>query len=353
MTFRPRSGIPPDMPRPPRIESSGAWYHVANRARRGARLFADDADRGRFLGALAETAGKTGWRVQAWCLLPEAFEFVIHTPHPNLVAGMRWLSGVYTWGVNRRHGTRGHLFARRYRAVLIEPTANWLREACDHVHLAPVLAGRIEPDVPLPRYAWSSLRACLDPAEPLPPWLDIRVALTGDPAGPVTLAARRDCEQRLASRRVEDDPSQWRRLTRGWCFGGPEFKRRMIERATDDAVPMRAGGPLCLAPHEAAAEAVIAEELHALGWRQEDLPKQPKTAPEKVRIAARLRRETVVTLAWVARRLHMGSVHTLRNCLARFRRETGVEPVRAPEPVVPPKPPEPAEPEEEFDVTWD
>ena len=41
--------------------------------------------------------------------------------------------------------------------------------------------------------------------------------------------------------------------------------------------------------------------------------------PEKVKITVRLRQETLVTLAWVARRLQMGSVANVNTLLYRWR----------------------------------
>jgi putative transposase len=37
------------------------------------------------------------------------FHLVVETPNANLVAGMRWLSGVYTKRFNIRHKLCGHL----------------------------------------------------------------------------------------------------------------------------------------------------------------------------------------------------------------------------------------------------
>jgi REP element-mobilizing transposase RayT len=39
---------------------------------------------------------KTGWQVHAYCLMTNHFHLVVHTPQPNLVAGMKWLLGTYT-----------------------------------------------------------------------------------------------------------------------------------------------------------------------------------------------------------------------------------------------------------------
>jgi len=41
-----------------------------------------------------------------------------------------------------------------------------------------------------------------------------------------------------------------------------------------------------------------------------------KSDPEKVKIALRLRRESIMTLKWIAQRLQMGSWTNVSNCLA-------------------------------------
>jgi hypothetical protein len=49
------------MARPLRVDLAGAWYHVMNRGHRGETLFFNDADRRRFLGAVADAW--SSWRV--------------------------------------------------------------------------------------------------------------------------------------------------------------------------------------------------------------------------------------------------------------------------------------------------
>ena len=101
------------MARMPRVESPGATYHVVNRGDRRELIFRDHADRQRFVETLGEACAKTGWQVHAFVLMPNHFHFVIETPRPNLVAGMKWLLGTYTTRFNRRH----KLFGRRSGAV--------------------------------------------------------------------------------------------------------------------------------------------------------------------------------------------------------------------------------------------
>src|SRR2546422_10629047 len=48
---------------------------------------------------------------------------------------------------------------------------------------------------------------------------------------------------------------------------------------------------------------------------EKELRHKPKTDRQKARIARRLRQETTMTLAWIAQRLQMGSVNTLKNTL--------------------------------------
>ena len=59
------------------------------------------------------------------------------------------------------------------------------------------------------------------------------------------------------------------------------------------------------------------EELRRRGWTEAEWGKRRKTDAVKVKMAARLRAETVMTLDWIADRLQMGCRHTLANCLKR------------------------------------
>ena len=127
------------MPRKLRIQYPGAMYHVMNR---GDQREDDDSDRQKFLISLGECCQKTEWQVHAYCLMPNHIHLVIETPQPNLVAGMKWLLGVYTKRFNIRHKLCGHVFAGRYKALVVEGSGNgYLRTVCDYVHLNPVPAG--------------------------------------------------------------------------------------------------------------------------------------------------------------------------------------------------------------------
>ena len=54
-------------------------------------------------------------------------------------------------------------------------------------------------------------------------------------------------------------------------------------------------------------ERIIGEELKRLGWKELDLKQRRKSDPGKLQIAARLRRETILTIKSIAARLEMGT----------------------------------------------
>jgi putative transposase len=58
------------MPRKLRVEYEGAIYHVMDRGDRREPIFKDDEDRQRFAEMLGEVCVRNGWRVHAYCLMP-------------------------------------------------------------------------------------------------------------------------------------------------------------------------------------------------------------------------------------------------------------------------------------------
>ena len=57
------------------------------------------------------------------------------------------------------------------------------------------------------------------------------------------------------------------------------------------------------AGEEEKAQRVVAEELRRRRWKEASLGQRAKGDPEKVKIAMRLRKETLMTVAWIAERL--------------------------------------------------
>ena len=65
----------------------------------------------------------------------------------------------------------------------------------------------------------------------------------------------------------------------------------------------------------------VAEDLRRRGWREAELTLRRKADPEKVEMAWRLRRETTMTLKWIAKRLKMGVWTHVSNCLVQKRKQ--------------------------------
>ncbi len=63
----------------------------------------------------------------------------------------------------------------------------------------------------------------------------------------------------------------------------------------------------------------MAAELNRLGWTETDLRMRCKGDKEKVAVARRLRRETTMTLWWIAERLQMGCWTYVSNLLREKR----------------------------------
>ncbi len=58
---------------------------------------------------------------------------------------------------------------------------------------------------------------------------------------------------------------------------------------------------------DARAERIVAEELSRRGWQEADLERRRKNDPDKLEMAARLRRETTLSVKDIAARVHLGT----------------------------------------------
>jgi REP element-mobilizing transposase RayT len=150
--------------RPPRLEIAGGIYHLLARGNERRPIFADDADRRRFLELLSEVKERYRWRVLCYCLMGNHYHLLAQTPEPNLARGMRQLNGVYAQSFNRRHARVGHLLQGRYSARLVQADG-YLLAATRYIVRNPVRAGLCRSPG---EWRWSSHRATLGQE---PPWL--------------------------------------------------------------------------------------------------------------------------------------------------------------------------------------
>ena len=308
------------MARKLRIEYPGAIYHLMNRGDRREPIFRDDRDRVRFLDTLAEACAKTDWQVHAFCLMNNHFHLVVETPQGNLVAGMKWLLGTYTGRFNRRHKVFGHLFSGRYRAVIVDGSGNgYLKTVCDYVHLNPVRAKLLGPEEGLKEYEWSSWPEYLKRPRQRWPWLRVDRYLGEYRIPKDSSAGRRQLELALEARRSEEGGMDYRKLRRGWCYGGEAFREELLGQMGERLGAEHYGGER-QEMTAARAEGMVKGELKRLGWSERELGRRAKGDEAKVMMAVRLRAETTMTVAWIAARLQMGTAGHVNHLLYRHRK---------------------------------
>ncbi len=283
-------------------------YHLMSRGDHLGPIFLDDVDRQDSIKTLAEACQKTGWQVHAYCLMSNRYHLVVETPEPNLVAGMAWLQSTYTIRLNHRHRLFGHVFSGRYKAQLVEGSGSgYLRTACDYVHLNPVRARMLKAEERLLAYPWSSLGAYLAAPEHRPGWIRVDRLLGEHGIEADTPAGRQQFEHCMERRRQEEtDPEALRSLQRGWCLGGGAFKREMLLKMAGQLGDHHSG-ELHQGSALAKAERIVAAELARLGWQEADLLTRRKNDPDTLEIAARLRRETTLSVKAIAPRVHLGT----------------------------------------------
>ena len=136
---------------------------------------------------------------------------------------MKWLLGTYTSRFNRRHKEFGRLFSGRYKALIVDGSGNgYLKTVCDYVHLNPARAKVLKAHEPLSAFGWSSYPHYLALPGQRPSWLRAD-RLLGE-------WGRRVFAERMEWRRGQDLRSEFKRVERGWCLGGEDFRQELLEQ---------------------------------------------------------------------------------------------------------------------------
>ena len=172
------------MSRPLRIEYPGAWYHVMNRGRRSEVTFPEYKDYYRFIDLLKESCELWNIHISAYCLMPNHYHLLIHTPDGNLSRCMRHINGVYTQRYNKAHGCDGQLFRGRFKSIIVEGDP-YLLQLVRYVHRNPLRANLAKN---MDNYKWSSHAGYISNAKKWD-WLHkdfILSMLTSDPVSQVS-----------------------------------------------------------------------------------------------------------------------------------------------------------------------
>jgi REP element-mobilizing transposase RayT len=150
------------VPRLPRIEVPGGYYHLTSRGNNAQPIYWRDRDRVDFLALLDRVVLTHGWACLAYCLMTNHFHLLVQLDEGGLSLGMQTLNGWYARCINRAYGRTGHLFRNRFSGTLIESEEHLLA-ACRYVVLNPVRAGLCATPEHWP---WSSYRATVGLARP-------------------------------------------------------------------------------------------------------------------------------------------------------------------------------------------
>jgi hypothetical protein len=123
-------------------------------------------------------------------------------------------------------------------------------------------------------------------------------------------------EEALEERRGSEEGDEFKAVRRGWCLGGAPFREQLLGQM-EGGMGEHHGGEERQETAVVVAERFVGEELQRLGWSETDLENPRKGDAGKVAMARRLRRESTMTLKWIARRLRMGSASMVTHCLRR------------------------------------
>jgi len=176
------------------------------------------------------------------------------------------------------------------------------------------------PEDPISSYAWSSWPEYLKAPGKRWAWLRTERLL-----GEYGIAAdegrgRRRLEAELEKRRKMDEPEIYSQIRRGWFIGDPESKEELLQQIESKKGPWHYGEEL-KDSDEAKAQRLMKKELKKKGWSEKDLRTLRKGDPGKLAIAQQLRRESTMTLDWIARHLSMGTKTHLSHLLYWAKKE--------------------------------
>ena len=310
------------MARKLRLEFPGACYHVINRGNYCTDIFPTDRPKAAFEACLFEACTKSGWLLHAFVVMRNHYHLALETPEGNLVAGMQWLQATFANRFNRLRGERGHLFQGRYKALLVED-GDPLGLVCHYIHLNPVRAG-IHTVAQLTDYRYSSYWYLWHPRcrpEFLHPGVALSTAgqLADSPEGHDRYARYLDWQAREGP---TGKSQAYASLSAGWALGSAGFRTALVQ------------------DHELAAltrawESSGAKEIREAQWAKSlesilrhggILPSQlacsPKSANQKLAIAAWMKTHTQASGPWLCHHLHLGSPDAFRQNLSRYRRHT-------------------------------
>lgn len=142
------------MPRKPRLHVPGGFYHVILRGNHREPLFTVDRDRAYLNALVGDVVARFGLRIFAYCWMTNHLHLAVRVGNTPLAQPMQRLAMRYSRHIHRDAGQVGHLFERRFRAILVDADS-YLLALVRYIHLNPVVAGMVTEPM---AYPWSSHR---------------------------------------------------------------------------------------------------------------------------------------------------------------------------------------------------
>jgi putative transposase len=131
------------MARPLRVHIPGVTYHVMSRGNNKQTIFVDDADYQRYLEILERALKRFGVRCHAYCAMGNHVHLVVTPGEIPISRMMQQLNSTYCQSFNRRHKRVGHVLQGRFKSVMVDNDASFLR-VVRYVTRNPVQAGLVE-----------------------------------------------------------------------------------------------------------------------------------------------------------------------------------------------------------------
>ncbi len=280
---------------------------------------------------LGEVCERAGFVIQSYVLMSNHYHLLLETPTGNLVAGMQWFQTTYTARYNARHRQVGHLFQGRYKAVVIEEAEpEYGRVVSDYIHLNPARVGLVNAANPrLKDYGWSSFPAFCRGGG-LPEWLHGGEVLSWHHWKIEKRKDRASYEDYLEDRAKEcrenegEENEDWKKLRRGWFFGGEDFREKLEELASRIATGRKRhsyAGEM-LRKHDAAeAGALLKRGLESLGLTLDEARKLRQNDPCKQALIWLVKSRTVVPDQWIQEKLRVGNRSNVSRAVSACRAE--------------------------------
>jgi putative transposase len=156
------------MGRAPRVIAAGERYHAFARGSNKLRIFFEPVDFEIFLLQLARIVEAYGWRLYAYCLMPNHYHLLVRVSDAGLSDGMRDLNGGFSRWTSKKYGRVAHLFQNRFGLNCVADEQEFL-VASRYIVLNPVRAGLCADPSEWP---WSSYGATVADDQ-APDWLDV------------------------------------------------------------------------------------------------------------------------------------------------------------------------------------